>query len=120
MPNSRKNQTYPIGFSDQTTPSSENFLTIPIFGDSMYPAFRSGDLIFCRLIDHRSSILPFGEAFLIITDEFKTLKYLRRCSKEGYFLAVSENSDRFEPMEIPVNRIQRLYLVTGVMQRTSL
>lgn len=92
---------------------------LPIFGDSMFPIYQNGDIVMCREVIDKS-IIPLGEAYLIVTPEHRLLKYLKKGPAKGVLLAVSENSEQYDPFEIPIDHIKRLYIVKGVIKRKTI
>lgn len=54
--------------------------------------------------------VPFGEAFLVITDSMRMVKYVKKASTAGHYLLASENS-HYEPFEVPKDRIRRMFIV---------
>jgi phage repressor protein C with HTH and peptisase S24 domain len=100
-------------------PFSDCDFAIPIFGDSMYPIYQNGDIVLCRKVEDKS-IIPLGEAYLIVTREHRMLKYLDDSKKEGCLTAVSENSERYKPFSIEVDKILKLYIVKGVIKRRNI
>lgn len=94
-------------------------LALPIFGDSMYPIYQNGDIVMCREIKDKS-IIPLGEAFLIVTKEHRMLKYLKRGPSPDTLLAVSENSEQYDPFPIKIDNMERIYIVKGVIKRKTI
>lgn len=92
--------------------------SINVWGDSMYPAYKNGDIIACREIKDKSVIL-FGEAYLVITQEFRTLKFIQKGSDRGTVILRSDNP-KFDDVEIPRDAILKLYLVKGKITRDAI
>ncbi len=86
-----------------------------VYGDSMYPKYSSGEIIACKKITDLD-IIPYGEAFLIITSEQRLIKYIRKGNRADTVLLVSENP-KFEPFEIKRKAILHLYKVVGKIRR---
>ena len=100
-------------------PFNDCDFALPIFGDSMYPHYQNGDIVLCRRIIDKS-IIPLGEAYLIVTSEHRMLKYLRKGTTQSMLLAVSENSALFDPFPIEIDKILKLYLVKGIIKRKAI
>lgn len=97
-----------------------------VFGHSMYPTIESGSLVLCRKITDKGVIL-FGEIYLVRTADYLMVKRLQKSDRKGYVLCTSDNFEqrtekfrRFEPFDIPVDKIIDLYIVKGIMKKTQL
>ena len=91
----------------------------PLYGDSMYPKYQSGQVILCKEFKEWRDFVPFGEVFLVITDSLRMVKYVKKASSDEHYLLASENS-HFESFEVPKNRIRRMFLVKGAIQRNMI
>ena len=91
----------------------------PLYGDSMYPKYQSGQVILCKEFKEWRDFVPFGEVFLVITDSLRMVKYVKKASTDEHYLLASENS-HFESFEVPKNRIRRMFLVKGAIQRNMI
>jgi len=88
---------------------------IEVYGDSMYPKFKSGDIVACRKIGN-SNFIQWNNVHIIATKEQGILiKRLNKSKNENTILAVSENKD-YEPFEIPKNEVTGIALVVGVIR----
>ncbi len=100
---------------------------VPVFGHSMYPTYENGSIIMCKKINDKSLIV-FGEAYLIVTRDYRMVKRLQKTDNIGSVLACSDNEEertktgkkKFEPVEVPIDKILHLYLVKGVIKRNQL
>lgn len=93
-------------------------LALNVWGMSMSPVYDPGDVVICKRINDQRYIL-YGEVYLVITAEFRTIKYLRRGSKDQLIKLVSHNPE-FDPMEIERDGILHLYLVKGKVKRNAI
>lgn len=84
---------------------------INVSGNSMYPKYCSGELIALkRLKDFE--VIAFNEAYLIVTDEQRLLKYIRKSKEKNMWTLCSEN-EAYEPFDIHIKKIRFLYIVKG-------
>lgn len=85
---------------------------LPAWGDSMYPKIKNGQIIAVKEIKDKSQIL-WGEIYLVITDEIRAVKYLRRHKDESKVILASENHDHFDDVVIDKKKILNLFIVKG-------
>ena len=74
------------------------------YGHSMYPTIETGSLLMCRKVNDKH-IIMYGEIYLIRTSD--------------NFEKRSEDFKRFEPFELPIDKIIDLYLVKGIIKKTQ-
>lgn len=84
-------------------------IAFPTYGHSMYPEISNGDRVAYKIIKDWS-FFNYGMKYLIITDEQRMVKYLKKHSKEGYVLLESRNKD-FEPIDMPISSIRAILQV---------
>lgn len=85
---------------------------LPAWGDSMYPKIKNGQIIAVKEIKDKSQIL-WGEIYLVITDEIRAVKYLRKHKDESKVILASENKEHFDDIVIDKNKILNLFIVKG-------
>ena len=91
---------------------------VNLYGDSMAPLYKSGQIIILK--EWTESFIDFGNVYLIVTKSGnRMVKYLRKGSDAQHVLCVSENKE-FDPFEIEIADILRLYLVKGSVQKNTL
>lgn len=100
-------------------PFNDCDFAVRIFGDSMYPMFQNGDTVICKAVNDISVII-FGEAYLIITDEHRMLKYIRKGTSDDNIMVVSENKELYDPFTLPIKKIRKLFIVKGVIKRKAI
>lgn len=88
---------------------------IKVFGNSMYPKYCNGDLVACRELKDRN-IIPYGEAYLIITQEHRMIKYIDG-SKNGKELVLRSEHPDFKPFPLNRKDILFLYVIKGKITR---
>lgn len=101
------------------------FITIPNFvecslalrvsGDSMYPKYRSGDIVVCKNIQDKKTILH-GEPYVVITSEYCAVKYLDPHEKDQSKVVLRSENPKFKPTEVSKRDILQLYLVRGKIE----
>lgn len=97
-------------------------VALPIFGHSMYPTYENGCIIMCKELTDRS-VIQYGEPHLVIMDEQRFVKRLQKSERVGWVRCVSDNGGgdkRYEPFEVEVDKIKKLYIVKGSIKRTQL
>lgn len=122
-------------FNDQTTkPEYEISLpgftdcdfAINVYGDSMYPTYRSGSIVLCRRVNDKSLIF-YGEVYLVITEDHRAIKRVQKSKKEGFITLTSDNyhakdedRKRYEPIEVGIDKILNLFIVKGTLRREQI
>lgn len=108
-------------FSEDKVEYITQYLSVPAFsdcdmfinvsGNSMYPRYCSGELIALKkVLDY--DIVPYNEAYLVVTKEQRLLKFIRKGSDKLHWKLCSQN-DEFEPFEVPIKKVLHLYIVKG-------
>jgi phage repressor protein C with HTH and peptisase S24 domain len=96
---------------------------LPIYGDSMYPKYASGEIIAIREI-RNFDIIQWGEAYLVVTDEransIVTVKLLFEHPDEGKLILRSSNPNFKGDTVIGKEFIKKLFIVKGKVTRNQL
>ena len=88
---------------------------VKINGSSMYPKFRPGDTVACRIVEEILYI-QWNKVYVIDTlTQGVILKRLKQSPKDGYVICRSDNPDYTE-FEVPMTDIRRLALVVGLVR----
>lgn len=91
---------------------------VNLYGDSMFPLYKSGQIIILK--EWAESFIDFGNVYLVITKSGnRMVKYLRKGSDAAHVLCVSENP-AFDPFEILIDDILKLYIVKGSISKNAL
>lgn len=91
---------------------------VNLYGDSMFPLFKSGQIIILK--EWVESFIDFGNVYLVITKSGnRMVKYLRKGSDAAHVTCVSENP-AFDPFEILIDDILKLYIVKGSISKNTL
>ena len=90
-----------------------------ISGHSMEPLISSGDIIALKEMKDWRDFLLFGEVYGIITDDMRTVKTVTKSQKgEDFLQLVPENkSEEYQPQDIPVKLIRKVFKVLGCMKK---
>lgn len=84
------------------------------FGSSMAPEIPSGSIVTLKEI-HLASVLP-GEMYMIVTDQYTTIKYLRAVENDhSKIRLVPQNIVDYDEILMDKSTIKRLFLVKGVI-----
>ena len=87
---------------------------VPVYGRSMIPDISDGSVIAVKEISI-DDVLP-GEAYLIVTDSYRTVKYLRSCKEDSTKIRlVPRNIEEYDETIIDKAKIRRVFLVKGVI-----
>lgn len=96
---------------------------LPIYGDSMYPRYSSGEVIAVREIKN-FNIIQWGEAYLVVADEransITTVKLLFEHQNEKKIVLRSSNPNFIGDTVIDRDMIKRLFIVKGKVTRHQL
>lgn len=84
-------------------------IAFPTFGHSMYPEISNGDRVAYKFIKDWS-FFNYGMKYLIVTDEQRMVKYLKKHHKKDYVLLESRNED-YEPIDMPIKSIRNILQV---------
>ncbi|CDA83565.1 uncharacterized protein BN772_02035 [Bacteroides sp. CAG:754] len=84
-------------------------------GDSMLPLIASGDRVVIRKIESWD-YFNYGQVYLIITNEYRLIKRVRRHPKDAdnLILLRSENSD-YDDIDLPKREIIHLFIVENIL-----
>jgi len=91
---------------------------INVYGDSMYPKYCAGEIIGIKEIE--ANMLHFGLAYVIIMQNGEVyLKYITAGKNDEYFTLSSENPKN-PPREYHLSLIRKIYIVKGVLTKTTM
>lgn len=89
-----------------------------VTGHSMEPEINHGDTIAIKELSDWRIYLPFGEIYGIVTTEHRTIKRVAKAENDGFIKLVPTNkSPEYSPQEIPLQIIQKVFLVLGNVKR---
>jgi phage repressor protein C with HTH and peptisase S24 domain len=96
---------------------------LPIYGDSMYPKYASGEIIAIREITN-FDVLQWGEAYLVVTDErsnhMTTVKLIFEHPDAAKIILRSSNPNFKGDTVVLRDSIQKMFLIKGKVTRNQL
>jgi len=93
----------------------KDIIFINVYGDSMYPKYKSGDMIGVKPTDFQYVV--FGHPYVVVFDNGDVnIKYVCKGSDNEHVNLVSENP-QYEPREYPLSIIRSFYTVKGCVNR---
>lgn len=101
-----------MGYVDMPQVNPE-CLIVRVSGDSMKPAISNGSFIAIRPVS-ATGLVFWGQIYVVVTDNYRMVKYLRRHSDPTYVVLHSDNPD-YDDIEMPRDEIQALYIVETVI-----
>ena len=88
---------------------------ISVKGSSMYPKYNSGDIVACKRLPMNDIFFQWNKVYVLDTDQGPLIKRVKPGSDKEHVLIVSDN-ERYEPFELPLDRIHHVALVIGVIR----
>lgn len=96
---------------------------LPVYGDSMYPKYASGDIIAVKEIKNLE-VIQWGEAYMVITNEnanhLKGIKILHEHPNRDKIILRSSNPNYKGDMVINRSDIVSLYIIKGKITRNMI
>jgi len=90
---------------------------VNVTGHSMEPLINHGDIIAIRkLEDWNTYILP-GEIYAIVTDEYRTIKYVRVSEKGDEYLRLVPENKNYDEKNIPKKIVRSVYQLLGCAKK---
>lgn len=83
-------------------------------GDSMEPHIKDGDWIAVREVKNLGEIF-YGQVYLVITDEYRLLKYLRKDEDEQHYVILRSENEKYDDMRLAKTSIRHLFIVENVL-----
>ena len=87
---------------------------VPIYGDSMAPAYVSGDLLIIKEGD--PNYLQWGRPYLVVTGDKHFFKYLRESRKPVHVILHSRN-EHYGHFDVPIKKVWKFFEVRGFIRR---
>ncbi|MCR5568515.1 MAG: S24 family peptidase [Paludibacteraceae bacterium] len=92
---------------------------IPMYGDSMYPRYPSGNRLLIRYVESWREYIELGASYVIeLVDGRRVVKIVKKGSDKDHFLLVSVNPE-FEDKEIPISIISHVFLVKLMLKNET-
>lgn len=96
---------------------------MPIFGDSMYPMFASGEILAVKQMHNYDAIL-WGEPYLVVTnaewDNLRTVKLVHPHEDQDKIILRASNPNFKGDTVVPKSAIVGLFIVKGKINRRQL
>lgn len=86
---------------------------VRVNGDSMMPAICDGAFVAIRPVTDASCIF-WGQIYVVVLDDFRVVKYVRRHPDPSWVILRSENP-LYDDMEIERSKIRKLYIVESIL-----
>jgi phage repressor protein C with HTH and peptisase S24 domain len=84
-------------------------------GDSMYDKILPGAIVFVKQIMD-ISVIDFGQVFIIITEEQRMVKYVRRHpTRPDDMVLLKSHNNHYDDIDLPKEKITNLLLVKGYL-----
>ncbi|MDE6099373.1 MAG: XRE family transcriptional regulator [Muribaculaceae bacterium] len=100
-----------IGYLDMPGVSPD-FPICRVSGDSMSPKISNGAYVSMRPLSD-TSIIFWGQIYVVIMDDFRMVKYVRRHNDPSMVVLHSANP-AYDDMEVPRDAIRKLYMVESI------
>ena len=89
---------------------------VDISGKSMSPLIDPGDVIAIKHVEDWQTNILYGEVYALVTEQYRTVKRIRKSDREGWIRLVPENPD-YDPQDIPIASVVALYQVLGCAKK---
>lgn len=110
---------YTINFA----PVNDCTAALPVYGESMEPGIRSGDIVFVRELHNRTT-LQWGEIYLVVTDEtcdnLRTIKRVYPHPDGQHYILRADNPTYRGDTVIPIASVLKIFIVKGHFARKQL
>lgn len=93
---------------------SPNAVIIRANGDSMEPHINDGDWIAVRQVNNFNEIY-YGQVYLVITEELRLLKYLRKDKDEQNYVILRSENEKYDDIRLAKTSIRHLFIVENVL-----
>lgn len=87
---------------------------VRVNGDSMTPVIRDGGYIAIRPISD-PSIIFWGQIYVVLLDDYRMVKYLRRCPEDPSMVLLRSANEAYDDIEVRRTDIRRLFIVDAVL-----
>lgn len=93
---------------------SQNAIIIRANGDSMEPHIHDGDWIAVREVANLN-VIYYGQVYLVITNEYRLLKYIRRDEDEKNYIILRSDNKEYDDIRLPKAEIRHLFIVENIL-----
>lgn len=92
---------------------------VKVHGESMSGKISNGGIVAVKEITDLD-VIPYGHIFLIITEDLRTIKYIRKSTQgEDFLQLIPHNQTDFDAFEIHRSKIKKLYIVKKILNDES-
>lgn len=91
-----------------------NFTT-RVSGDSMAPHYINGDIVACKALS-KTDFIQWGEVYVLKTNQGYICTRIYQSKRKDMFVCRSEQRHHYPDFEIPVNEVESVNLVVGVVR----
>ena len=98
---------------------NKNSHIVTASGNSMTPTIINGDRIALREIMSWDYIF-FGQIYLILTDEYRMLKYIRKHQTDSNIIILRSENKEYDDIELPKSEIIKLFVVENILSITNM
>lgn len=116
---------FDLVMNDQTT-KPDGYVSFPhirgaqawvdISGKSMSPLIDPGDVIALKKVEDWTVNILYGEVYALVTDQYRTVKRIRKSDREGWIRLVPENPE-YDPQDIPATSVRAVFQVLGCAKK---
>lgn len=89
---------------------------VDISGKSMSPLIDPGDVIALKKVEDWAVNILYGEVYALVTDQYRTVKRIRKSDQEGWIRLVPENP-AYDPQDIPASSVIAVFQVLGCAKK---
>ncbi len=89
-------------------------IIVRVSGDSMSPTIRNGGYIAIRPI-RDASIIFWGQIYVVVLDDYRLVKYLRRCPGDDSMVVLHSDNADYDDMEVRRSDIRNLFIVDAIL-----
>ena len=82
----------------------------------MSPLIDPGDVIALKKIEDWQVNILYGEVYALVTEQYRTVKRIRKSEIDGCIRLVPENPD-YDPQDIPVTSVIAIFQVLGCAKK---
>jgi hypothetical protein len=86
-------------------------------GHSMQPLINHGDMIAIKKLEDWDTYLLYGEVYAIVTNEYRTIKYVRKSAKGDEYLRLIPANGEFDEQDIPKSVVRGVFQILGCAKR---
>lgn len=107
----------PAYYIDYEPYNKDGVVWVNMTGSSMEPVLNNGDVVALQEIGVSIEYIPYGEIYAIVTDDFRTIKKIRKSEKDGFIKLIPINTNGYDEQEIPASIIRKVFRVLGSIKK---